>query len=62
MSVPASIYAHQGNAIYNVKHTVTLTGTVIEFMLANPHSSLSFDVKTDQGNIAHLSSSASCAN
>lgn len=28
LSAPASIYAHKGNAIYDMKHTVTLTGTV----------------------------------
>jgi len=53
LSLPASIYAHHGNAIYDMKHTVTLTGTVTKFMLANPHSSISPDVKNDEGEIDH---------
>jgi len=53
VSFPFSIYAHHGNAIYDMKHTVTLTGTVTQLALANPHSSIAFDVKSDQGNIDH---------
>jgi hypothetical protein len=31
------IYAHHGNAIYDMKHTVNLTGRVTQLTLANPH-------------------------
>jgi hypothetical protein len=48
-----SVYAHHGNAIYDMKTTVVLTGKVTEFTLANPHSSVAFDVKDDQGNDNH---------
>jgi hypothetical protein len=47
--VPA--YAHHGNAIYDMKHTLTLTGTVTQLQLANPHSSIGLDVKDDSGNV-----------
>jgi hypothetical protein len=50
---PLSSYAHHGNAIYDMKRTVTLTGTVTQLMLANPHSSIAFDVKNDQGTVDH---------
>src|ERR1700685_3102546 len=53
VSFPLSIYAHHGSAIYDMKHTVTLTGMVTQLALANPRSSIAFDVKNDQGNIDH---------
>ena len=46
---PAS--AHHGYAAYEMTQTLTLTGPVIEVLLANPHSSLTFDVKDDKGNV-----------
>ncbi len=46
---PAS--AHHGYAAYDMTQTLTLSGTVTEVVLANPHSSLAFDVKDDQGNV-----------
>ena len=46
---PAS--AHHGYAAYDTTQTLTLTGTVTEVVLANPHSSLAFDVKDDKGNV-----------
>jgi hypothetical protein len=46
---PAS--AHHGYAAYAMDQTLTLTGTVTEVALANPHSSLAFDVKDDKGNV-----------
>lgn len=46
---PAS--AHHGYAAYAMDQTLTLTGTVTEVVLANPHSSLAFDVKDDKGNV-----------
>ncbi len=47
-----SAYAHHGSAIYD-KHAVTLIGTVTNLTLANPHSSVAFDVKDDQGTVTH---------
>jgi hypothetical protein len=48
--------AHHSMAIYDQSHEVTLTGTVTEFRLTNPHIQILFDVKSDQGNVAHWSS------
>jgi hypothetical protein len=48
-----SIYAHHGQAEYDLKSTLTLTGTVAELTLANPHSTLAFDVKDEKGDVTH---------
>ena len=48
--------AHHSMAIYDQTRAVTLTGTVTEFRLTNPHMQLLFDVKSDQGNVEHWSS------
>ena len=48
--------AHHSMAIYDQTREITLTGTVTEFRLTNPHIQILFDVKTDQGNIEHWSS------
>ena len=48
--------AHHSMAMYDQTRQITLTGTVTEFRLTNPHIQILFDVKTDQGNIEHWSS------
>ena len=48
--------AHHSMAMYDQTREITLTGTVTEFRLTNPHIQILFDVKTDQGNIEHWSS------
>jgi hypothetical protein len=45
------MYAHHGNAAYDKKNTVTVTGTVAELLLANPHSTVALDVKDEKGNV-----------
>jgi len=47
------LHAHHGNAEYDKKNKVTLTGTVTAFQLANPHSTVALDVKDDDGNVNH---------
>jgi len=48
-----SVFAHHGYAAYDMTKTVTLIGTVTDFELANPHSSLLFDVKNEKGEVEH---------
>jgi hypothetical protein len=48
-----SVSAHHGNASYDLKHPITLKGTVTQFLWENPHAQLYFDVKDDKGNIVH---------
>src|ERR1700722_18901672 len=51
LSVP--LPAHHGNAAFDVGKRVTVTGTVTEWLWANPHCWLKVDVKDDKGNITH---------
>jgi hypothetical protein len=53
-SVP--MLAHHSSAMYDQTREITVTGTVTEFRLTNPHIQLLFDVKSDQGTIEHWSS------
>lgn len=47
-------FAHHGtNVSYDQTKTITLTGTVTEFVFRNPHAQLYFDVKDDKGNVVH---------
>lgn len=54
-ALSSPIYAHHGYAAYDMTKTITLTGNVTEFTLANPHSTLSFDVKDEKGDVQHWS-------
>ena len=51
VSVPLS--AHHGNAAYYYAKTVTIKGTVTEWVFANPHSFLKIDVTDDKGAVQH---------
>jgi hypothetical protein len=51
LSVP--VFAHHGNASYDYEKTVTLQGTVTQWLWSNPHCLLKFDVKDDKGNVQH---------
>src|SRR5437660_1650102 len=49
-----SVLAHHGSGIsYNMSKSITLTGTVTEFVWSNPHCQLFFDVKDDQGTVVN---------
>jgi len=51
-----SLFAHHGTGTsYDMHKVVVLKGVVQRFAMANPHSQLYFDVKDDQGNVAHWS-------
>ena len=41
--------AHHGSASFDTEHERTLKGTVTEWVWANPHCLLKFDVKEDSG-------------
>ena len=45
--------AHHGGANYDIEHPITLTGTVTQFELINPHSLLRFCVKNADGTVAN---------
>ena len=43
------LFAHHGNAAYEMGKSVTLKGTVTQYVWANPHCILLFDVTDDRG-------------
>jgi hypothetical protein len=46
--------AHHGSNIsYQLDKTITLNGTVTEWAFINPHPQIYFDVKDEQGDVAH---------
>ena len=47
--------AHHGNVAYDMNHPITVKGTVTEFVWANPHVQVYFDVKDSTGKIVHWS-------
>jgi hypothetical protein len=49
LSIP--LLAHHGQANYNTKESVTVSGAVTEFQFVNPHSLVFLDVKDDKGQV-----------
>ena len=46
-------FAHHGSAAFDMGKKVTMKGTVTEWVWANPHCFLKYDVKDDSGNVVH---------
>jgi len=59
LAVPATLFAHHGSAIYDETKGVTVHGVVTEWLWANPHCLLEFDVKDDQGKSVHWTAEVS---
>src|SRR5580704_14202412 len=59
LAVPVTLLAHHGNAIYDESKAVTVKGVVTEWVWANPHCLLEFDVKDDKGNTVHWTAEVS---
>src|SRR5262245_66403385 len=52
ISIPA--FPHHGTAVaYDGSKTVTMKGTVTEFVFKNPHIQLRFDVKDEKGKVVN---------
>ncbi len=47
------LLAHHGNSAYDEEHWITLSGTVTEFVWANPHCQIFLDVKDDKGAVVN---------
>jgi hypothetical protein len=47
------LLAHHGNAAYNYDKKITVSGTVKEWIWANPHCWLKFDAKNESGEVTH---------
>jgi hypothetical protein len=50
LSFGGSLFAHHGGAAWDMKSTVTLKGTVKEFLFVNPHVQISLNVPDAKGN------------
>jgi hypothetical protein len=51
--VTTPLVAHHGNAAFDVGKKLELKGTVTEWIWANPHCWLKFDVKGDDGKVVN---------
>jgi hypothetical protein len=50
---PIPTQAHHGTTAYDFAKTLTLKGTVTRFDWVNPHASLEWDAKTENGGVEH---------
>lgn len=53
LAISASLQAHHGAASFDETKTVTVTGTVTDYVWANPHVYVKLDAKDDTGKIEH---------
>ena len=49
LAISAPLFGHHAEVVYDEKTTVTLKGTVTKFMWTNPHATIHFQVKSEQG-------------
>jgi hypothetical protein len=49
----ASLWAHHGNARFDMTNTVRMQGTVTDFQWINPHALILADLKDGKGNVAN---------
>ena len=55
---PHSAWAHHGYAAYDETTLLSLKGTVTDYELENPHSTMSFDVKDEHGKVENWTAEA----
>lgn len=53
LSISVSVSAHHGNAAYDSTRQISLKGTVTQFIWANPHCVLLFDLTDEKGQVVH---------
>jgi hypothetical protein len=51
LTVSGPVFAHHGAAAFDTSKTLTLKGTVVEWLWSNPHCLLQFDVVGDDGKV-----------
>jgi hypothetical protein len=49
----APLFAHHGNSNFDIDKKLTLKATVAEWVWANPHCFLKFDITDEKGNVIH---------
>src|ERR1700682_1915837 len=53
LTVSVPLFAHHDNASYDTTKTVTVKGTVTEYVWSIPHTFIKLDAKDDSGNLVH---------
>jgi hypothetical protein len=56
---PSALLAHHGSALYDTDKRMTVQAVVTDWLWANPHCLLEFDVKDDKGNSVHWNAEVS---
>ena len=59
IAAPRPAAAHHSLANYDRQNAVTLTGTVVEFQLKNPHSQIVFEVTEPDGTVTRWTAGTS---
>ena len=59
VAAPAGLFAHHGAALYDTTKRITVQAVVTDWLWANPHCLLEFDVKDDKGNTVHWNAEVS---
>ena len=59
VGLPRPMSAHHSLANYDRQHEITLTGTVVEFQLKNPHSEIVFEVTEPDGTVTRWTAGTS---
>ncbi len=49
--ISSPVFAHHGGAQYDKEHAVTVSGTVTDYLFTNPHVTIYFDVKGEDGSV-----------
>ena len=47
------IFAHHGNAAYDMSKTVAQKATITKYAYTNPHTQIYYDVTDEKGNVEH---------
>src|SRR5882762_7322005 len=53
LSASLALFAHHGTAVLDTNKTLTMKGTVTEWVWSNPHCLLQFDIKNEGGQVVH---------
>lgn len=53
LTICAPMFAHHGNAAYEMSKTISFKATVTKYDYTNPHTTIYFDVTDDKGNVEH---------
>jgi len=53
LTICAPMFAHHGNAAYEMSKTISFKATITKYDYTNPHTTIYFDVTDDKGNVEH---------